>query len=199
MAILKIARMGHPILYQAAAEIADPTAPEIAELAQDMKDTLVDVGGAGLAAPQVYRSLRLVVYRLTPRHDAKSGKDAEGQWHVLVNPKITLLSEDRIEGWERCLSIPELHGKVPRSPSIQMVHQTLSGDTVDERMDGVRAVLLQHECDHLDGILYPMRMTDMATFEFNSDPGGIAADLAAGSEMWPVFRDMVQAWPGRPV
>ena len=196
MAIRKIARMGNPVLNRVAAKVADPGDPEIARLADDMKDTLVDVGGSGLAAPQVFESVRVVVYRLSPRLFEGLEETAD-PWVVRVNPVVTPLSDEVESGWERCLSIPGLHGKVPRHQRVGVIYQTLSGEDVSKDGEGVYAVLLQHECDHLDGVLYPMRMTDLSALEFNAEPGHLASDIANGEAAWPSMRKLVDDWPGR--
>ncbi len=196
MAIRRIARMGNPVLNQVATRVDDPTAPDVARLAGDMKDTLVDIGGSGIAAPQVYESVRLVVYRLTSRL-AEDQEIAADPWTVMVNPELTPLGADTLTGWERCLSIPGLHGKVSRPARLRLVYTTLTGETVEREVDGAHATLLQHECDHLDGILYPMRMDDISKLEFDAEPGHLAADMAAGVKIWPVLRKLVEDWPGR--
>lgn len=196
MAIRQIARMGNPVLNRVAATVADPGDPEIARLADDMKDTLVDVGGSGLAAPQVFESVRVVVYRLSPRlfEDVEETADP---WVVMVNPIVTPVTDEVELGWERCLSIPGMHGKVPRHQRVRVTYQTLSGEDVSQDGEGVYAVLLQHECDHLDGVLYPMRMIDLSMLEFNAEPGHLAFDLANGETVWPSMRKLVDDWPGR--
>ena len=196
MAIREIAQMGNPILYRAAETIADPRDPEIARLAEDMKDTLIHVGGSGIAAPQVFESLRLVVYRLSPRLITDAGGEA-APWVVLVNPVLSLAGAADVPGWERCLSIPGLHGKVPRHGALRLTYQNLEGDEISLDAAGAHAALLQHECDHLDGVLYPMRMPDLAKLEFNAEPGHLAQDIRDGLQVWPVLADLVEAWPGR--
>ncbi|MBT6983105.1 MAG: peptide deformylase [Rhodospirillaceae bacterium] len=196
MAIREIAQMGNPILYRMAETVADPTDREIARLAEDMKDTLVHVGGSGIAAPQVYESLRLVVYRVSARLINNAAEDAD-PWVVLVNPVLKLNDAETLTGWERCLSIPGLHGKVSRPSSLTMTYQNLNGDEITLDTTGALATLLQHECDHLDGVLYPMRMTDMSKLEFNAEPGHLAQDIADGLKVWPVLQGLVDAWPGR--
>jgi peptide deformylase len=196
MAIRQIARMGNPVLNRVAAKVADPGDPEIVRLADDMKDTLVDIGGSGLAAPQVFESVRVVVYRLSPRL-FEGVEETADPWVVMVNPIVMPLTDEVKLGWERCLSIPGLHGKVPRSQRIRVTYQTLSGENVSKEGEDVYAVLVQHECDHLDGVLYPMRMTDLSTLEFNAEPGHLASDLANGEAVWPSMRKLVDDWPGR--
>ena len=196
MTIRKIAPMGSPVLYEIAAPVPDPTDSEVARLARDMQDTLVDIGGSGIAAPQVFESTRLVVYRPSGRMLAEA-EAAEDAWVVMVNPELTLSSGAPVAGWERCLSISGLHGLVPRASKVGCRYRTLSGETVEHEVEGALAVLLQHECDHLDGILYPMRMTDLSKLEFAAVPGQLAKHLAAGGKAWPVLRELVDDWPGR--
>ena len=196
MAIRKIARMGNPVLNRVAAAVVDPGDPEIARLAGDMKDTLVDFGAFGIAAPQVFESVRVVVYRLSPGLVA-GVEEAADPWVVMVNPVVTPLAEETELGWERCLSLPGLHGKVPRHQRVRIAYQTLSGKEVSDEGEGAHAVLLQHECDHLDGVRYPMRMTDLSMLEFDTEPGHLAHDLAKGEAIWPVHRKLVDDWPGR--
>jgi peptide deformylase len=166
MAILKIARMGHPVLARRAAEVPDPTSPEIRRLVADMAETLRDINGAGLAAPQVHVPLRVVIF-LVPAH--RSAGDAlprpEGLT-VLVNPVIEPLGEAADLGWEACLSVPRMMGEVPRARRIRYRGTTPEGQPVDREADGFHARVVQHECDHLDGILYPQRMLDMSRFGF---------------------------------
>lgn len=179
MAILKIARMGHPVLRQVAAAVADPAAPEIARLVADMKDTLVDIGGNGLAAPQVHVGKRVVLYRLAAERIPPGAKQPAVDWTALVNPVITPLGEGRMTNYERCLSLPDMVGKVERYTKVRCVYQTLEGKRVEIVARGFHAMVLQHECDHLDGVLYPMRMSDLSEFGYASE--------------WKV-RDFIQLW-----
>ncbi len=196
MAVRKVAAMGNPILYRIAEHVADPTDPKIARLVGDMKDTLIDIGGSGIAAPQIYESLRVVVYRFSARLD-DNVEELDDPWVTLVNPVLTPVGDEMVSGWERCLSIPGLHGKVPRHKSLTMTYQDLSGREITVEASGALATLLQHECDHLDGILYPMQMPDISKLEFNTEPGHLAQDIADGVKVWPVLRDLVDAWPAR--
>ena len=198
MAVLRIAKMGNPVLLKPAAPIADPTAPEIRRLAADMQDTIEDIGASGLAAPQVFESRRLVVYRMiAARIPAGSGLEPR-PWTAMVNPVITPKSEARTLVWERCLSVPGLHGKVPRYAHIGITYRTLEGKTVTHDAHGSWAALLQHECDHLDGIVYPMRMTDLSLLAYNEEPGPLAREVAADPKgIDPLFIDLVERWPGR--
>lgn len=161
--ILKIARMGHPVLMSPARPVADPQAPEIRRLVADMLDTLADARGAGLAAPQVHVPLRLVIFRV-PAERAEGGEALPPS--VLINPVIEPQGEEVVEGWEGCLSLPGLMGRVPRFTRIRYRGLDLDGRAIDRQAEGFHARVVQHECDHLDGVLYPMRMTDLATLGF---------------------------------
>jgi peptide deformylase len=169
MAILKIARMGHPVLKRRADEVEDPTSPEIAKLIKDMEDTLADVGGVGLAAPQVHVPLRLVIFHVPKAR--MEAEDGEGPalgvpLTYLINPVIEPQSEEMEEGIEACLSVPGLAGAVPRFRQIRYAGLTPAGEPIDRIARGFHARVVQHECDHLDGVLYPMRMTDLSKLSF---------------------------------
>src|SRR5687768_17763732 len=129
MAVLRIAKMGNPVLLQKAAPVEDPSAPEIRRLAADMQDTIEDIGASGLAAPQVFVSKRVVVYRMIAARIPPGSGVQPRPWTVMVNPVITPRTEDKTPVWERCLSIPGLHGKVPRYARITIHYQTLEGET----------------------------------------------------------------------
>ena len=110
---------------------------------------------------------------------------------------ITPLTKVKTDVWERCLSIPGLHGKVPRWPNISIRYQTLVGDWVSHNAHSSWAALLQHECDHLDGILYPARMTNLSLLSYNDEPGALAADIPENGTIDPLFKDLVERWPAR--
>ncbi|MBM3581888.1 MAG: peptide deformylase [Alphaproteobacteria bacterium] len=171
MAVLKIALMGHPILRRAAEPVADPTDPEIRKLADDMRETLEDIGANGLAAPQVHVSKRVVVYRVAPHQIPPGAAMKPILWRTLVNPVVTPRTEEKKPIWERCLSVPGLHGQVPRYTKVRVSAKQTDGSDLTIDATGFHAMLLQHEIDHLDGILYPMRMTDLSTLAFNSELG----------------------------
>jgi peptide deformylase len=198
MAVLRIAKMGNPVLMQVAAPVADPTAPEIKRLAADMQETLEDIGASGLAANQVFVPRRVVVYRIiAARIPAGSGLEPR-PWTVMVNPVITPKAKATTPVWERCLSVPGLHGKVPRYLDINIKYQDLTGKTHSHDARSSWAALLQHECDHLDGIVFPMRMTDLSLLAYNDEPGPLAKELSQGvSNIDPLFIDLVDRWPGR--
>ncbi len=166
MAILKIARMGHPVLLQNAGPVADIAAPEVQRLLADMAETLADAGGVGLAAPQVFQPLRLFIYQVP------AGRDADGPeipLSAVINPVVIPLDEALELGWEGCLSIPGLRAAVPRYRRIRLTGFDERGVPVDDELSGFAARVVQHEADHLDGIMYPMRLSDFRSFGFNEE------------------------------
>jgi peptide deformylase len=184
MALLKIARMGHPVLRARAAEIADPTAPWVRRLAEDMVETMEDAGGTGIAAPQVYESHRLVVFRVTGERSTDLPGDDEQDLTALINPVIEPVGNERGYGWEGCLSVPGLRGVVPRHLRIRYRGLGLDGEIIEREAAGFHARVVQHECDHLDGILYPQRMDDHRLLVFLEElqrhPIDLAEFLSAG-------------------
>ncbi len=182
MAILKIARMGHPVLRGIAQPVANPTAPEIRRLVADMVETLDDIGGAGLAAPQVHVPRRVVIFRVADERVTGRPDDLPQDLLALVNPVITPLGEGQELGWEGCLSVPGLRGAVPRWARIRYRGVTPEGESVDRTVEGFHARVVQHECDHLDGILYPQRMSDLSLLVFNEESARFPIDLEAAEE-----------------
>ena len=174
MAIRKIARMGHPVLRAAAEPVADPCAPEVAALARDLIDTCEDVGGNGIAAPQVHEPVRMFVYRVRAEIMPPGAAMAPIPWTVLVNPTLTPLGEETDLYWERCLSLPGLYGQARRFVKVRMEWTDLQGARRALTAHRYHARLLQHEYDHLDGVLYPMRMEDMSTLGYVSELGPAA-------------------------
>ncbi len=166
MAILKIARMGHPVLRQVAAPVADPTAPRIKALVADMVATLEDIGGAGLAAPQVHVSERVVIFKVPAERTTGLALDTPQELVAVVNPVIEPVGTETDLGWEGCLSVPGLRGAVPRFKRIRYRATTPEGEAIDRTVEGFHARVVQHECDHLDGILYVQRMTDHRLLTF---------------------------------
>lgn len=164
MAILKIARMGHPVLARPADPVADPTAPEIRQLVADMVETMIDAPGQGLAAPQVHVPLRVAVF-LTP----PEGPEGRRQLVTLVNPRWVPLAEGQDRAWEGCLSVPGLRGLVPRYSRIAYEGILPDGSRISREVEGWHARVVQHELDHLDGILYPQRMTDLKDLIFETE------------------------------
>jgi peptide deformylase len=172
LALLKIARMGHPILRSPGTPVEDPTAPEIQDLVTNMIETMDDADGTGLAAPQVYVSKRIVVFyvggpRIQPGDDQEPNPyEGPVPLTVLINPEIELLTEETALGWEGCLSVPDMLGAVPRYTEIRYRGVTHEGEEIDRIAHGFHARVVQHECDHLDGMLYPMRIPDLTLFGF---------------------------------
>jgi peptide deformylase len=174
MAILKIARMGHPVLATPARRVKDPKSPEIRRLVKDMVETMIDANGAGLAAPQVHVPLRVVVFQ-APEERSEPGQSEEERFDhtapqtVLINPEIEVLGPEIEGGWEGCLSVPGLRGWVERPAHIRYRGVGLEGETIERVARGFHARVVQHECDHLEGRLYPSRMTDLSRLIFESE------------------------------
>lgn len=164
MAIRPVLRMGDVRLLQRAEEVVRFDTPELHALIADMEETMHDLDGAGLAAPQIGIGLRVVIFGFdaNPRYpDAGSVP-----YTVLINPVLTPLSDEIQEGWEGCLSVPGLRGLVPRWQHLRYQGFDPYGAPIDRTVDGFHARVVQHETDHLDGILYPMRMTDLSRLGF---------------------------------
>jgi len=179
MALLKIARMGHPVLRDRAQPIDDPTAPWVHRLVEDMVETMQDAGGTGLAAPQVHASHRLVVFFVGPERLTDLPGDDAQDLTVLINPVIEPIGNERTFGWEGCLSVPGLRGVVPRHLRIRYRGLGLDGQPIERDAAGFHARVVQHECDHLDGILYPQRITDHRLLMFTEEAQRHPIDLAA--------------------
>jgi peptide deformylase len=179
MSILKIARMGHPVLRGIARAVEDPTAPEIAALVRDMTETLDDIGGAGLAAPQVHVPLRVIIFKVPAERTTGAPLDSSVPLQAIINPVIEPLADETALGWEGCLSIPGLRGAVSRVVTIRYTGLGLDGAVIDRVVAGFHARVVQHECDHLDGILYPQRMTDLGLLQFVEEWQRYPIDLAS--------------------
>src|SRR5690348_13747783 len=167
MAVREVLRMGHPVLRERSRPVESFGTPELAALVADMKDTMAAKNGAGLAAPQIGVGQRVVIFGVTanPRYpDAE-----EVPFTVLVNPKIVLLTREVEEGWEGCLSVPGMRGVVPRYTKLRYSGFDEHGNPIEREAEGFHARVVQHECDHLDGILYPQRMTDLSRFGFTKE------------------------------
>ena len=178
MAVLPIARMGQHVLRRRAEEVPDPTAPEIRSLVADMIETMQAVNGAGLAAPQVFVPKRVVIFTVPPSRSTGDEFDQPLPLTAIVNPVIEPLTEETELGWEGCLSIPGMRGAVPRVKKLRYRGVTPEGETIDRVASGWHARVVQHEFDHLDGILYPMRMTDMGLFGFVEELEASARSVA---------------------
>jgi peptide deformylase len=164
MAVREVLRMGDPLLLERAAEVERFDTPELHGLIQDMHDTMAAMDGAGIAAPQIGVSQRVVIFGVgaNPRYP-----DAEQvPYTVLINPIVTPLGKDMEDGWEGCLSVPGMRGIVPRHTRIHYTGFDQYGQPIDRIASGFHARVVQHECDHLDGILYPMRIQDLRSFGY---------------------------------
>jgi len=162
--IRDVLRMGDPRLLERAQEAAIPANDELRALLDDMRDTMHAESGAGLAAPQIGVGLRVVIFGFdrTERYP-----DAEAvPYTELINPVWTPLGDEMEEGWEGCLSVPGLRGVVPRYRRLRYRGLDPNGETIERDVEGFHARVVQHECDHLDGILYPMRVRDFRRFGF---------------------------------
>ncbi len=167
MAIRPVLRLGDPRLLKVACEISDFNTPELSSLIEDMFDTMAAEDGAGLAAPQIGIDLRIVIFGFdsNPRYpDAETIPKT-----ILINPEITALSEEKDNDWEGCLSVPGMRGVVSRYRHIRYRGFDASGDIIDVEASDFHARVVQHEVDHLNGIIYTQRLTDPAKFGFTEE------------------------------
>ena len=167
MAVRPVLRMGDPRLLEVSRPVERFDTAELRELLTDMQDTMHALNGAGLAAPQIGVPLRVVIFGMqsNPRYP-----DAEPvPFTVLVNPVLETLGDDLEEGWEGCLSVPGMRGWVPRYKRLRYRGFDASGHAIDRTVDDFHARVVQHECDHLDGVLYPMRVRDLRDFGFTEE------------------------------
>jgi peptide deformylase len=174
MSILKVARMGHPVLRTRARAVtpAELKAPGFQQLIDDMFETMHEYQGVGLAAPQVHEALRLFVAGFAPAGDAEEDDEPDAvPQMVLINPEITVVGSETAEDWEGCLSIPDIRGKVPRARQIVVRGLDRRGKPFELRASGFTARVIQHETDHLDGILFFDRMKGFETLTFLEEFG----------------------------
>lgn len=164
MAIKPVLKMGEPLLLQAAKPIERFDTDELHSLIRDMEDTMESLNGAGLAAPQIGVSLQVVIFGFN--HNPRYPRAEEVPFTVLINPQLTPLSDDKEDDWEGCLSVPGMRGMVPRYKQLRYRGFDQYGKTIDRIVSGFHARVVQHECDHLQGILYPMRIQDFRLFGF---------------------------------
>ncbi len=162
--IREVLRMGDPRLLARSEPVDDFDSPQLAALLADMQDTMDHLDGAGLAAPQIGVALRVVIFGFgaNPRYPEAEPVPLT----VLINPEFLSFSDEQEEDWEGCLSVPGLRGRVPRWKRLHYAGYDFTGQRFEREVEGFHARVVQHECDHLDGILYPMRMTDMRSFGF---------------------------------
>jgi len=164
VAILKIAKLGHPVLVNKTKEINNLHDIDIKKIIYDMSETMIDANGIGLAAPQVHLNHRLFIYRSPDMEEEEKIKIS-----VLINPLIEKISEETEDDWEGCLSIPGMSGLVRRFKRIKYSAIDLNGDKLSGEVEGIHARVLQHEFDHLNGILYTSRLADKRAFGFSEE------------------------------
>ena len=167
MSILKVARMGHPVLRTRAQPIDRPAIKSAAcqRLIDDMMDTMAEYHGVGLAAPQIHESVRLFVVAFDPTRP-EPGDDDPTEPFAIINPEITAVGDEMVEDWEGCLSIPDIRGRVPRLREIRLRAYDRKGERFELRMQNFQARVIQHENDHLDGVLFFDRMRSFETLAF---------------------------------
>ncbi len=166
MTVREILKMGDPRLLRVAQPVREFGTPELKTLIADMFETMAAANGAGLAAPQIGVDLQLVIFGYT--HNVRYPEAPPVPPTVLINPEITPLNEEVVNGWEGCLSVPGLRGVVPRHARIRYRGFDPEGQPIEREADGFHARVVQHECDHLIGRLYPTRMTDLTQFGYTS-------------------------------
>lgn len=177
MSILKIARMGHPVLRAKARPLhpSEIRTPKIQQLIDDMFETMKEYQGVGLAAPQVHESVRLFVAGFPPPPEGDEDDEDDEETHVplmaLINPEITPLAKESVEDWEGCLSIPDIRGRVPRARQITVRAFDRNGKKIEIQASGFTARVIQHETDHLDGVLFFDRMKTLQSLTFIEEFG----------------------------
>ena len=164
MPVKPVLKMGEPLLLQKAEPITEFDTPELHALIKDMEDTMAHMNGAGIAAPQIGVSKRVVIFGVG--HNPRYPDADQVPYTVLINPVLTPVGVELEDGWEGCLSVPGMRGVVPRYERLQYTGFDQYGNKIDRLVSGFHARVVQHECDHLDGILYPMRIRDLAQFGF---------------------------------
>jgi len=175
MAIRSVLRMGDPLLFARAQEVNPIPSEALSSLILDMKDTMAALDGVGLAAPQIGVPLRVVIFGVHANPRYPQVTDVPDT--ILVNPIIEVIGDDEEEGWEGCLSVPGMRGLVPRYRRIRYRGSDQNGEPIMREAEGFHARVVQHECDHLDGILYPLRIRDLRFFGYESVlfPEGLGA------------------------
>ena len=179
MAVREILKMGNPQLLQVSEPVAESEFSELGDLITDLIDTMTAAEGAGLAAPQIGVMKRVVIFGF--EHNERYPDAGSVPFTVLINPELEVLDHQVQYGWEGCLSVPGMRGMVPRAQNLRYRGFTLDGIPIDRTVDGFHARVVQHECDHLDGILYPMRMEDMSYFGFEDQLRDMSSSCPAQS------------------
>jgi peptide deformylase len=169
MSLLKVARMGHPVLRMRARELdrSGLVQPSMQKLIDDMIDTMHEYHGVGLAGPQIHEGLRIFVAAISPDNEEPLSPEEEPM--VVINPVITAIGDEMVEDWEGCLSIPDIRGRVPRARAIEVNAMDRHGRQIDITAQGFPARVMQHETDHLDGVLFLDRMRSFESLAFHDE------------------------------
>lgn len=167
MPIRSVLKIGDPFLTKVANPVMEFDTPQLHALIDDLRDTMVSLNGAGLAAPQIGVSARVVIFKMQDNPRYPNEKAIEET--VLINPKIDILSDQQQGMWEGCLSVPRMRGYVERPKHIRYSGFDQFGGVIDRTVSGFHAIVVQHECDHLDGVLYPMKINDFRLFGFEEE------------------------------
>ncbi|MES3003560.1 MAG: peptide deformylase [Pseudomonadota bacterium] len=169
MTVRQLLLMGNPLLLQPSQAVEDPTSQETRQLVTDIRDTLESINGIGMAAPQIGVHKRVIVFCLPASRIPEGAVTQPIPWTGMVNPTIEPLGDERIMLWERCLSLPGLYAKVPRFAHTRLSYSTTDGERITRECRGYLSALLQHECDHLEGTLYPHRLADANALAYASE------------------------------
>lgn len=169
MSILKIAQLGHPVLYEKAGIVKNIHQPFVKQVIDDMAETMLDANGIGLAAPQVHLSKQIIIFRTFEEEKEEKNEDATIKVAALINPKIKNITDETNDEWEGCLSIPGMLGLVQRYNKIEYEGFDVKGNVVKQQAEGLLARIIQHEYDHLMGILYTSRLVDTKAFGFANE------------------------------
>ncbi len=190
MSILKIARIGHPVLHQKASRVTDFKDPELPILIESMIETLEDSGGIGLAAPQVHVLKRIVIFFIPQEPSLETETSFNVDLTIMINPEIQPLDTKTNIDWEACLSVPGFMGAIERYSHIKYSWQDLNGEKQEREAEGFHARAVQHECDHLDGTLYPMRMKNFEMFGFADEIKKNMSLMKKGRELQQVVGNL---------
>lgn len=167
MAVKSVVKLGNSRLASVSLPVENFSNPKLITLIEDMKDTMMLKGGVGIAAPQIGQNLRVIMFGF--EKNDRYPNEAPVPFTILINPKIEIISDTMVDGWEGCLSVPGLRGLVPRYQKIRYSGFDLSQNIIEREAENFHARILQHECDHLDGILFPSRIKDMRYFGFEDE------------------------------
>lgn len=167
MTIQSVIKLGNQQLATPSLPVIDFSDPALLQLILDMKDTMKEKGGVGIAAPQIGCNLRVIMFGF--EKSIRYPNEAPVSFTILINPVIEILSDEMIDGWEGCLSVPGLRGLVPRYQKIKYTGFDLEKNPIERIVEGFHARIIQHECDHLEGILFPLRIKDMRHFGFEEE------------------------------